>query len=152
MATVPDEWEQRSIYDELGGAPEPHARFTDPVSSELTLQSLGRDRSYNWRIFDAIMHLSVREEPRHYADGDSIAVIHDVPVTDDDIVDWLERRHGGRVQRNVIARQRGIVRELGFIQRVADIIGRTGRQTIAHIPTSHGAQLWHAHVNEGAST
>lgn len=132
-------WEQTVLFD---AGPEPHARMTDPVSSHLTIDSLGRDTSYNWRIFEAIIALSERTEFRHYDDGDSIAVIHDHPVTDDDIVEWMERRYQRRFQRNVVARQRGIVHEMGWLKRVDDVIGNTGRQTIAHIPTSAGLTVW----------
>lgn len=137
---MPD-WYETTIFDH-GAGPEPHARLTDPVSSELTLQSLGKDTSYNWRIFDAIVRSSRREELRVSSDGEGIAVIHDVPVTDDMILDYMERRHMRRYQRNVIARQRGIIRELGWIQRVDDQEGPTGRPVVAHIPTHEGMQIW----------
>ena len=127
-----------------GMGPQPHARQTDPVSSTLTLDSLGRDTSYNWRIFMAIVALSRRDEERHYSDGISIAVLHDRPVTDDDILDYMERRYQRRYQRNVIARQRGIVRDWGFIRRANDVVGRTGRDTIAHVPTHQGLEAWRA--------
>ena len=107
----------------------PHARLTDPVSSELTLQSLGRDTSYNWRIFDAIVRLS---------QGRLCA------VTDDDILYWMEQRYERRYQRNVIARQRGIIRELGWIERVNDVEGPYGRDVVAHVPTEEGMKLWNS--------
>ena len=138
------DWEQRSIYDEPGVGGDPvHARMTDPVSSDLTVKSLGRDTGYQHRVWVAIYCLSGREELRHYDDGDSIAVIHDKPVTDDDVVDFLER-DGTRHQRNVVARTRGLLRTAGWIERVDDVIGRTGRPTIAHIPTSEGVSAWRA--------
>lgn len=133
---------QTPLFDEAG-APTPHARLTDPASSELTLRSLGRDTSYNWRIFAAIVALSERGELRHYDDGTSIAVIHDNPVTDDEILEYLERRDGRRYQRNVIARQRGIIRELGWIRRVDDVNSHiTGRPVVAHVPTHAGLAVW----------
>lgn len=133
---------QTPLFDEAG-APTPHARLTDPLSSELTLRSLGRDTSYNWRIFAAIVALSERTELRRYDDGPSIAVFHDHPVTDDEILEYLERRDGRRYQRNVIARQRGIIRELGWIKRVDDVDSHiTGRPVVAHIPTRAGLDVW----------
>ena len=144
-------WTELQLFDEAG-APEPHARMTDPESSDLTVKSLGRDTSYNWRIFEAIMSLSRREEARHYADGDSIAVLHDVDVCDDQILDYMERRWGRRYQRNVIARQRGIIREAGWIIKVDDHFRHNvtvgPRWVVAHIPTSAGVEAWRRHIKE----
>jgi len=42
----------------------------------------------------------------------------------------------------VIARQRGIIRELGWIKRVEDVIGPTGRPVVAHVPTEQGLAVW----------
>lgn len=118
-----------SLFDTV----ETHARLTDPASSELTLQSLGKDTSYNWRIFEAIVALAHDERLWHTWNR---------PVTDDMILDWMERRHQRRYQRNVIARQRGIIRELGWIKRVDDQPGPDGRMVVAHIPTEEGLRLW----------
>lgn len=117
-----------------------HARHTDPESSELTLQSLGKDTSYNWRIFETIMLLS-----SHWSqpDGPGTAPVHTLePITDDEITASMERIYGRRYQRNVIARQRGIIRELGWIKRVEDLEGPTGRPVIAHVPTEAGLTVW----------
>ena len=138
-----DPWTQTDIFDH-GAGPRPHARRTDPISSELTLASLGKDTSLNWRVFRAIVALSERTELRiDMRDEQGLAVIHDHPVTDDDIVAWMERRYDRRFQRNVIARQRGIIRELGWIMRVDDVVSNvTNRQCVAHIPTQAGLALW----------
>lgn len=150
-------WTEMRLFEEAG-APEPHARAHDPESSELTVKSLGRDTGYNWRIFLAIVSLSERTELRHYDDGDSIAVIHDRPVTDDDIVAWMERSHGRRYQRNVVARQRGIIREAGWIQPVADcfrpkhIRGNGPLMVVAHIPTHAGVEALQRYLREKLSS
>ena len=121
-----------SLFD----APQPHARATDPVSSELTLRSLGRDTSYNWRIFQCIVWLSEQFNASNWP-------VHNRPVTDDMILDAMEQRYGRRFQRNVIARQRGIIRELGWIERVDDVISPiTNRPTVAHIPSAEGLRVW----------
>jgi hypothetical protein len=142
-------WTQLAFAE--AGMAQPHARMTDPVSSDLTIKSLGRDTSYSWRIFTAVMVLSERTEERMYDDGISIAVMRDRPVTDDDILTLMER-DGRRYQRNVIARQRGLLREAGWIRRVDDVEGRTGRPTIAHVPTWAGIDTYQAHLRETSST
>lgn len=124
-------------------AVEAHARHTDPESSELTLQSLGKDTSYNWRVFAGLVALSMRDELRvDFRGEEGICVHHDRPVTDDQLLDYMERRYERRYQRNVIARQRGIIRELGWIKRVEDLKGPTGRPVIAHVPTEAGLAVW----------
>lgn len=141
-----DSWTEMRLFEEAG-APEPHARMMDPPSSHLTVESLGKDTSYNWRIFTCIIGLSQRFEPREYADGSSIAVIYDAPVTDDAILVSMERVWGRRYQRNVIARQRGLLREAGWLKRVDDVIGLDTngtkfRAVVAHIPTHAGVEAY----------
>lgn len=146
-----DEGSQLSLLSEVGG-PEPHARFGDPASSELTVKSLGRDSGYNWRIFACIVRLSARDEWRTDWRGESaIAVMHDRPVTDDMILELMERDAGRRYQRNVVARQRGIIREAGWIKPVDAQFRGSGKGpcfVIAHIPTWRGIDAWHRHLNE----
>lgn len=127
-------WTQTDIFDH-GAGPRPHARMTDPESSHLTLESLGKDTSYNWRIFDCVVRLA-----GVFRHGDELIYR---AVTDDAILEAMERKYGRRYQRNVIARQRGIIRELGWIERVNDVESPiTGRFVVAHIPTEHGLELW----------
>lgn len=137
--------EQRTIYDELG-TPDPHARLTDPESSELTLRSLGKDTSYNWRIFERVVALSYgHKHPSGWP-------THASPVTDDMILESMERVYGRRYQRNVIARQRGIIRELGWIERVDDVDSHvTGRPVVAHIPTEAGLGIWRTRTDDPAT-
>ena len=120
------DWTQTDIFDH-GAGPRVHARMTDPESSHLTMESLGKDTSYNWRIFEKIVSLS------EYGMRS---------VTDDDILEAMERVYQRRYQRNVIARQRGIIRELGWIERVEDVIGPNGRPVVAHVPTEQGLAVW----------
>lgn len=146
------DWTEQRLFDDAG-APAPHARAGDPESSELTVKSLGRDDSYNWRIFHAIMELSSRDELRRDMRGeDGIAVVHDKPVADDHILAWMERRFGRRYQRNVIARQRGLLREAGWIQPCNEgesaiaWVGDRAQLRLLHIPTSAGIHAWHQYA------
>lgn len=117
-----------SLFDTV----ETHARLTDPASSELTLKSLGKDTSLNWRVFESIMYLSNA--------GRDVGLFR--AVTDDMILTYMEGRYERRFQRNVIARQRGIIRELGWIARAEDMPGPDGRMVVAHVPTDQGVELW----------
>lgn len=117
-----------SLFDTV----EAHARLTDPASSELTLRSLGKDTSLNWRVFESIVHLSNATRERGLFRA----------VTDDMILTYMEGRYHRRFQRNVIARQRGIIRELGWIARAEDQPSPDGRMIVAHVPTEQGLTLW----------
>ena len=112
-------FDQRSLFDT---AP---ARARGPRSSQLTLDSLGRDESLKRNIARAVMACSVHDSPQTY----------DRPVTDDDITDWLEIRFRRRFQRNVVARTRGLLQQAGWFLPVPDVVGRTGRPTRAVIPS-----------------
>ncbi len=101
------------------------ARARGPRSSQMTLDSLGRDESLKRNIARAVMACSVQDDPQTY----------DRPVTDDDITDWLETRFRRRFQRNVIARTRGLLQQAGWFLPVPDVTGRTGRPTRAVVPS-----------------
>lgn len=113
-----------------------------PVQSQLTLASLGKDESLKANIARAVVVCARREELRYSSDGEGIAVIWDRPVTDDDITDTLERRHGYRFQRNVVARTRGLMERDGWFDPVPDVTGRTGRPTHAIVPSARLLELY----------
>ncbi len=73
----------------------PHARRTDPVSSHLTLASLGKDESLKSRVLAAAFTL----EDRH----------PDVPWNDTQLTAEVERATRSRQQRNIIARTRDLM-------------------------------------------
>jgi hypothetical protein len=120
------------------------ARRSDPVSSHITVQSIIADKSMAAHIIRAVVWLAEVSELRHYSDGDSIAVGYTRPVTDDLVWEVLERESGRRMQRNVIARSRGLLERDGWFERVPDVESRTGRPVIAYIPT----QLAISYVNK----
>jgi hypothetical protein len=114
---------QTSIFD----VPEPSGRRTDPISSHVTVKSLGKDTSLKMMVLRALIEASW--------DGDELT-----SVTDDDIVYMLEQRHGRRFQRNVVARTRGLM-EPEWVCRVG--IGGTfnGRPVLFFVPTT-AAMRW----------
>lgn len=109
---------QTSIFD----VPEPSGRRTDPISSHVTVKSLGKDTSLKMMVLRALIEASW--------DGDNLT-----SVTDDDIVYMLEQRHGRRFQRNVVARTRGLM-EPEWVCRVG--IGGTykGRPVLFFVPST----------------
>lgn len=74
---------------------EPHARRTDPLSSHLTLASLGKDESLKARVLAAAFRLEER------LDG--------APWNDTQLTEEIERHTRTRQQRNVIARTRDLM-------------------------------------------
>lgn len=114
-------------FADLATAP---ARARGPRQSQLTLDSLGRDESMKRNVARAVVMCSRRGDPK------SGAFVHDRPVTDDQITEWIERRLGRRQQRNVIARSRGLMERDGWFDPVPDVVGRTGRPTHAVVPSA----------------
>lgn len=74
---------------------EAHARSTDPISSHLTLASLGKDTSLKARVLAAAFRL----EERHGG----------APWNDTQLTEEIERHTRTRQQRNVIARSRDLM-------------------------------------------
>ena len=72
-----------------------HARRTDPLSSHLTLASLGRDDSLKARVLAAAFRLEERSGGR--------------PWNDTQLTEEIERHTRTRQQRNVIARTRDLM-------------------------------------------
>jgi hypothetical protein len=103
-----------------------HARISDPVSSELTLASLGRDGSLRQLVIQAVWAWTCHDNT--------------MSITDDDVLQWVEAHTGRRFQRNVLARTRGLLEEEGWLFRLPNVIGRTGRPTIAFGPTASTIQ------------
>lgn len=83
-----------------------HARRSDPVSSDLTLASLGRDDSLKQRIVAAAMRLEGRSLTADVA-----------PWCDNELYREM-RRHGYEGQRSVMARSRGLLEQDGWFERV----------------------------------
>lgn len=112
-----NDWSQMSIFDTN---PSPTAR--GPEQCKLTLESLSKDGLLKDRIMNAVLSFS-----------------H--PVTDDDIVDHLERRFNQRFQRNVIARMRGLLEESGWLTQGPNVTGRSGRPTHTTGPSMKTLEL-----------
>jgi len=72
-----------------------HARRSDPLSSHLTLASLGRDDSLKARVLAAAFRLEERSGGR--------------PWNDTQLTEEIERHTRTRQQRNIIARTRDLM-------------------------------------------
>ena len=95
--------------------PTDHARYTDPIQSDITVKSLGKDTSLKSLIYRTVELL---QHPHDMTKG----------VTDDTITMWLENKTGRRFQRNVIARTRGLMENENLLMRVHDHIDPTTHQ------------------------
>ena len=91
---MPDE--QLTIYDA-------HARRSDPNSSHIAVQNIGRDTSLRDHIYTAANQL----EDAGYRWW-----------TDTLLTELIELNTGRRQQRNVIARARGLMERHGYIERL----------------------------------
>lgn len=83
-----------------------HARRTDPLSSHLTLASLGRDDSLKARVLAAAFRLEERSGGR--------------PWNDTQLTEEIERHTRTRQQRNVIARTRDLMTAELIITKLED--------------------------------
>ena len=89
----------------------PHARLTDPESSERAVVAISRDQSLKDNIVAAAHSL------------------HPVWFDDTDLLTMIEAATGQRQQRNVIARSRGLMERDGVFERVG-LVERSGRRTM----------------------
>lgn len=89
------------------GADTPNARTTDPISSHLACAAIRKNRILADYVIWGVVLLST-------APSDSGRK----PVTDDDLLDYVEQQTRKRQQRNVIARTRGLLEKDGFFVRV----------------------------------
>ena len=92
---------------------EAHARSTDPISSHLTLASLGKDTSLASRVLAAAFRLEDRSGG--------------APWNDTQLTEEIERHTRTRQQRNVIARSRNLM----TAEYVPDASGERGVWTPA---------------------
>lgn len=85
---------------------QPHARRSDPLSSDVTVKSIARDGTLKALILDAAatFGLDNRRAPRCWND----TMIHA----------RIEELTGRRFQRNVIARSRGLMERDDLIVRI----------------------------------
>jgi hypothetical protein len=92
-------------------SPDAHARRSDPVSSHLTLASLGKDTATKSRVLVAAFALEI--------DG------HDM-WNDTQLTLKMEQLSGRRHQRNVVARTRDLMTDDGWFEKVGmfDFNGR----------------------------
>jgi hypothetical protein len=85
-----------------------HARLSDPISSELTVASLGKDTSYKALVVWAARYAERLEEhngrPPHW--------------NDTQLWEIIERHTSRRHQRNVISRTRGLLERDGWFENV----------------------------------
>lgn len=85
----------------------PNARFTDPISSHFAVAAIRKNTRLADYIIRGVLVLSTAaSEPGR------------LPVTDDDLLDYVEQQTRKRQQRNVIARARGLLERDGFFVRV----------------------------------
>lgn len=88
---------------------EAHARMTDPASSELAVNSIGKDLTIRQLILDAAAAFDRQDRARFRRGAE---------FTDTDLTDEIEAVTKRRQQRNVIARSRGLLEKEGRIERV----------------------------------
>lgn len=89
------------------GGNTPNARTTDPISSHFAVAAIRKNTRLADYIIRGVLVLSsaASESGR-------------LPVTDDDLLDYVEQQTRKRQQRNVIARARGLLERDGFFVRV----------------------------------
>lgn len=114
---MPSDFEQTTIFD----VPEPSGRRTDPISSHVTLKSLGKDTSLKMMVLRALIAASWN--------GDEVTL-----ASDDAILNALEAQHGRRFQRNVVARTRGLL-EPEWVCRVGTGYDNRNRPVLYFVPT-----------------
>jgi hypothetical protein len=108
---------QTSIFD----VPEPSGRRTDPISSHVTVKSLGKDTSLKMMVLRAFIEASWN--------GDEVTL-----ASDDRIVAVLEATYQRRFQRNVVARTRGLL-EPEWVWRVGTGYDDRSRPVLYFVPT-----------------
>jgi hypothetical protein len=93
------------------------------------VQSIAADKALADNIISAVHLLSVERA----IDRNSLFPEY-LPITDDDVWLCLEHMLNRRLQRNVIARARGLLERDGWFTRVADQPSpTTGRDVIAYV-------------------
>lgn len=114
-----------------------HARLSDPVSSEYTVASIGRDTSLRRLVMNAVIEC--------YEPGGLQFVGHFICgcVTDDVVLTHIELRQQRRFQRNVLARTRGLLENEGWLARHGFHIRNDGRRVITFIPTQQALDAYH---------
>lgn len=89
------------------GGDAPNARSTDPISSHFAVAAIRTNK----RLADYIIHGVVLLST-------TASESERLPVTDDDLLDYVEQQTRKRQQRNVIARARGLLEQDGFFVRI----------------------------------
>lgn len=84
----------------------PLARSSDPLSSHIANDAIRKDRKLSDLILEAV-------ENQYWT--------WRAPVTDDQILVWIEDVTKRRQQRNVIARARGLLEREGLLVRVETV-------------------------------
>ena len=105
-------------------SPDAHARRSDPISSHLTLQSLGKDTALKSRVLLAAMKLEEQ----------GINAWNDTELTAQVELDTRKRQ-----QRNVIARTRDLMTDDGWFEKVG-MFDYEGRQLV-HCRTTRQGRL-----------
>lgn len=99
--------EQPNLFD----ADRPHARRTDPVTSDRTVKSIAKDGTLAYYVWTYAFLKRAQEEP----------------FNDTELTEWIERATCKRQQRNVIARARGLMEDAGLLRQVG-IFYHQGRE------------------------
>lgn len=84
----------------------PLARSSDPLSSHIANDAISKDRKLSDLILEAVQN-------QYW--------MWRAPVTDDQILVWIEDVTKRRQQRNVIARARGLLEREGLLVRVETV-------------------------------
>lgn len=84
--------------------PEPHARRSDPTTSDVVQRSLGRDGTMRRLIYEVAQIMVVKYQYER--------------INDTLLWEWVEVHTGRRHQRNVVARARDIATDMGFFEKV----------------------------------
>lgn len=92
-----------------------YARKGDPASSDRALRTIAKNGTMRGLIIEALVY-------------------HEMPVSDDMILNYVENITDKRQQRNVIARTRGLLENAGYCLRVAADLTIPGT-VLTFIPT-----------------
>jgi hypothetical protein len=111
------DWSQPAMFDD------PHARRSDPTSSHVVVDTIAEWSSLN----DALLR--------------AFDEFGDIPFDDTDLTNMITHTYGRPVQRNVVARARGLLEREGHLTRLGQR-QRDGRCTVHFRSPRAGDPQW----------
>lgn len=87
-------------------AARPHARRTDPYTSDQALKAIAKDGTLMAYIWHFAKHCATREPG-----------VRSGPFNDTELTEYIEDASGKRAQRNVVARSRGMLEDAGLLRQ-----------------------------------